>query len=56
MGIRGGSEEKEGDWSGNVQLKFGPGNAWMIARPRRKSLGDTQPSVTIYLDVSTKVR
>jgi hypothetical protein len=33
----------------NIQLKFGPGNAWIMARPRRKSLGLTQPSATMYL-------
>ena len=27
----------------NSQLKFGPGNAWMIARPIRKSLDVTHP-------------
>jgi len=32
-----------------LQLKLGPGNAWMIARPRRKSRDDTQPSATMYL-------
>lgn len=37
--------EKETD----VQLEFGPGKGWMIARPRGKSRGDTQPSVTMYL-------
>lgn len=30
------------------KLKFGPGNDWIIARPSRKSRGDTQPCVTMY--------
>jgi hypothetical protein len=33
----------------NVQLKFGPGNAWMMARPSRKSRDETHPSATMYL-------
>ena len=33
----------------NSQLKTGPGNACTIAKPNRKSRGDTHPSVTMYL-------
>ena len=32
-----------------LQLKFGPGKAWMMAKPSRKSREDTQPSSTTYL-------
>ena len=33
----------------NKQLKFGPGNAWIIANPSRKSLDETHPGATTYL-------
>ena len=32
-----------------LQLKLGPGNAWIRAKPSRKSRGDTHPSTTTYL-------
>lgn len=32
-------------------MKFGPGKAWMMASPSRKSLVDTQPSATMYLQL-----
>jgi hypothetical protein len=29
-----------------AKLKLGPGKAWIIAKPRRKSRGETQPGST----------
>ena len=31
-----------------AKLKFGPGKAWMMARPSRKSRGETHPGSTTY--------
>jgi hypothetical protein len=50
LGVEGSREEERFKGEGVTQLKFGPGKAWMMARPRRKSRGETQPSATTYLD------
>ena len=50
-----GEGESGGDGVGDVQLKFGPGKAWMMARPRRKSREETQPSATTYLELVSRV-
>jgi hypothetical protein len=39
-----------------LQLKLGPGNDWTIAKPNKKSRGETQPSSTMYLSMSLAVR
>lgn len=40
-------DKVEGE-KGGLQLKLGPGKAWMMARPMRKSRDETQPGSTTY--------